>query len=48
MVEKEESDGWLRLRTITGEDYTPEENTRHKLPVSLAAHYIYSIICLFY
>ena len=49
MVEKEESDGWLRLRTITGaEDYTPEENTRHKLPVILSTYYIYSISCLFY
>ena len=42
-MEKEESDGWLRLRTITGaDDYTPEETARHKLPV------IIFIACFFF
>lgn len=38
VIEKEESGGWLRVRTIMGGAYTPEEeeekNSRHKLPVS--------------
>ena len=38
VVEQEESEGWLRLRTIAARDYSPEEDLRHKLKVSERAH----------
>lgn len=44
VIEKEESGGWLRVRTIMGGAYTPEEeeekNSRHKLPVSSYTYYV--------